>query len=194
MKAVKVGSAVFGACMVLSGCSTPTTYDSAFSEKNRVKGNSESISAPIDIVWGSVVEVMADLGWILQQADASSHVILAHKEIRDENNKDLSHSLTATVTLVSTSKQITRVIAAANITSELHESSHTWWHLLWLIPIFPTGTEYTTVVVNRDAVQSAQLYRDFFACVAKRCDEKKELQSLPPPEASAVPSPQNVSE
>ena len=46
------------------------------------------------------------------------------------------------------------MIAAANMTTELHEKSYTWWHLLWLIPIFPTGSEYTTVVVNRDPVHN----------------------------------------
>jgi hypothetical protein len=79
------------------------------------------------------------------------------------------------VTLVPTSEQITHVIAAANETTEMHKKSHDWWHLLWLIPIFPTGTEYTTVVVDRDTVHSAQLYQDFFTAVMKRCDEKKAL-------------------
>ena len=46
------------------------------------------------------------------------------------------------------------MIAAANMTTELHKKSYTWWHLLWLIPIFPTGSEYTTVVVNRDPVHN----------------------------------------
>lgn len=164
-------------CLLLltSGCTTPTTHGLAFSEQNKIKGNSESIPASMDVVWGSVLEVMADRGWILQQADAKSRVILANRELRDEKDKDLSHSITATVTLVPTSEQITRVIAAANMTTELHKKSYTWWHLLWLIPIFPTGTEYTTVVVNRDTVHDVQLYQDFFASVKKRCEEKKML-------------------
>ena len=74
----------------------------------------------------------------------------------------------------------TQVIAAANMTTELHKKSYTWWHLLWLIPIFPTGTEYTTVVINRDTVHIPQLYHDFFTAVQKRCDEKKRLPSSTP--------------
>jgi hypothetical protein len=127
----------------------------------------------MDVTWGSVLEVIAERGWLMQQADSKSHVILATREIRDEDDKNLSHSLSATVTLVAVSEQITHVIAAANETTELHKKSHDWWHLLWLIPIFPTGTEYTTVVVNRDTVHNPQLYQDFFDAVTKKCNEKK---------------------
>jgi len=134
----------------------------------------------MDVAWGSVLEVIAERGWIMQQADTKSHVILATREIRDENDKALSHSLSASVTLVSMSEQITRVIAAANETTELHKKSHDWWHLLWLIPIFPTGTEYTTVVVNRDTVHNPQLYQDFFDAVTKRCKEKNALATHAP--------------
>jgi hypothetical protein len=162
------------------GCSTPTTQDHAFSEQNKIKGNSDSISAPMDVTWGSVLEVIAERGWLVQQADTKSHVILCTREIRDEDDKDLSHTLSATVTLVPVSEQITHVIAAANETTEMHKKSHDWWHLLWLIPLFPTGTEYTTVVVNRDTVHNPQLYQDFFDAVTKRCNEKKALSATAP--------------
>lgn len=167
------------ACLLLSvtGCQTSSPHDGVFSEQNKIKGNTESIAAPIDIVWGSVLEVMAQRGWLIQQSDPKSHVIMAHREVRDKEDTDLSHSYKATVTLVSTTEQITQVIATANVTTELHKKSYTWWHLLWLIPIFPTGSEYTTVVINRDTVQNVQLYEDFFAAVIQRCDEKKALKS-----------------
>jgi len=167
--------------LLVSGCATPSTQDHAFSEQNKIKGNSDSIPFSMDVTWGSVLEVMAERGWLMQQADTKSHVILATREIRDENDKSLSHSLSATVTLVPVSEQITHVIAAANETTELHKKSHDWWHLLWLIPIFPIGTEYTTIVVNRDTIHNPQLYQDFFDAVTKKCNEKKALS----PPASA---------
>ena len=163
--------------LLVSGCAEPTTQDHAFSEQSKIKGNSESIPYPMDVTWGSVLEVMAERGWLMQQADSKSHVILATREIRDEDDKSLSHTLSATVTLVPVTEQITHVIAAANETTELHKKSHDWWHLLWLIPIFPTGTEYTTVVVNRDTIHNPQLYADFFDAVTKKCNEKKELST-----------------
>jgi hypothetical protein len=163
--------------LLVSGCATPTTQDNAFSEQYKIKGNSESIPASMDATWGSVLEVMAERGWLMQQADTKSHVILATREIRDKDDKTISHSLSGTVTLVPVSEQVTHVIVAANVTTELHKKSHDWWHLLWLIPIFPTGTEYTTVVVNRDTVQNPQLYADFFDAVTKKCNEKKALST-----------------
>jgi len=165
---------------LVGACKTNSTHEQAFSEQHQIKGNTESIPAPLDVVWASVLEVMAERGWLIQQTDSKSHLILAHREIRDQENTRLSHALTATVTIVPKSEQITQVIATANKTTELHKKSYKWWRLLWLIPLFPTGTEYTTVVVDRDTVHSAQLYQDFFAAVKKRCDEKKEL----PPRAS----------
>jgi len=163
------------ACLLLlvSGCATPPPQDSPFTHE--IKGNTESIAAPMDVAWASVLEVMAQRGWLIQQTDPKSRLILARREMRDEKDEDLSHLITATVTLVPTSDQITQVIAAANMTTELHKKSTKWWKLLWIIPIFPKGTEYTTVVVNRDTVHSAQLYQDFFTAVKKRCEEKKAL-------------------
>ncbi|MGZ5507423.1 MAG: hypothetical protein ACXWKH_13675, partial [Limisphaerales bacterium] len=102
--------------LLVGGCATPTTQNHAFSEQNKIKGNSDSIAAPIDVTWASVLEVMAERGWLMQQADTKSHVILATREIRDEDDKDLSHSLSAAVTLVPTTEKITHVIVAANQT------------------------------------------------------------------------------
>jgi|CXWL01.1.fsa_nt_gi hypothetical protein len=156
-----------------SACSSVPTYESAFSPQHEIKGNSDSIAAPMDVTWGSVLEIMAQRGWIIQQADTKSHLILAHREIRDKEDKDLSYAITVTVTLISTNEQTTQVIAAANQTTEIHRKEYQWWHLLWLIPIFPIGTEYSTVVVSRDTVHAPQLYQDFFSAVKQRCDEKK---------------------
>ena len=157
--------------LVVSACGTTTAYEGAFSTQHQIKGNADSISAPLDVTWRSVVEVMAQRGWLIQQADTQSHLILAHREMRDAEDSELSYALSATVTLVPVTDQITKVIAAANQTTEAHIKEYTWWHLLWLIPIFPTGSEYTTVVVDRDTVHDPQLYADFFDAVRKQCEE-----------------------
>ena len=167
--------------LLVVGCSSePAHYEGAFSASQQVKGNAESISAPMDRAWGSVLEVLSQQGFLIQQADAKSHIILANREMRSKEDKDLSHTVAATVTLFPSSNQMTRVMVAANQTTELHKKSYTWWHLLWLIPVFPTGTEYTTVVVERDTVRSPQFYSDFFGAVKKFAEEKKEsAQSTP---------------
>jgi uncharacterized lipoprotein len=160
--------------LFIAGCSSePPHYEGAFSASQQVKGNAESISAPMDMTWGAVLEVLSQQGFLIQQADAKSRIILANREMRSKEDKDLSHTLTATITLFPSGDQLTRVMIAANQTTELHKKSYTWWHLLWLIPIFPVGTEYTTVVVERDTVRSPQFYSDFFGAVKKSAEERK---------------------
>jgi hypothetical protein len=126
----------------------------------------------MESTWGTVLEVLAQQGFLVQQADAKSRIILATKEIRSKEDKDLSHTVTATLTLFSVSDQVTRVMVAANQTTNLHKKNYIWWHLLWLIPLFPIGTEYTTVVVDRDTVHSPQFYGDFFSGVKQVLDSK----------------------
>ncbi len=166
--------ACFLIVLLVMGCSSdPPHYEGAFSASQQVKGNAESISAPMDMTWGAVLEVLSQQGFLIQQADAKSHIILANREMRSKEDKDLSHTLTSTITLFPSGDQLTRVMVAANQTTELHKKSYTWWHLLWLIPIFPVGTEYTTVVVERDTVRSPQVYSDFFGAVKKVAEERK---------------------
>ena len=159
--------------LAVTGCSSnPPQYEGAFSASQQIKGNSESIAAPLESTWGSTLEVLAQQGFLVQQADAKNHIILATKEIRSKEDKDLSHTVSATLTLFPVSDQVTRVMLAANQTTNLHKKNYTWWHLFWLIPLFPTGTEYTTVVVDRDTVRSPQFYRDFFGALNKKQTEK----------------------
>ena len=160
--------------LFIAGCSSePPHYEGAFSSSQQIKGNAESMPASMDMTWGAVLEVLSQQGFLIQQADPKSHIILANREMRSREDKDLSHTVSATITLFPTSDQMTRVMVAANQTTELHKKSYTWWHLLWLVPIFPTGTEYTTVVVERDTVRSPQFYSDFFGAVKKSAEEKK---------------------
>lgn len=168
--------------LLVMGCSSePAHYEGAFSANQQVKGNAESIAASMDMTWGAVLEVLSQQGFLIQQADSKSRIILANREMRSKEDKDLSHTLTATITVFPSGDQLTRVMVAANQTTELHKKSYTWWHLLWIIPIFPTGTEYTTVVVERDTVRSPQMYSDFFGAVKKAVGEKAgSPQAMPP--------------
>ena len=164
-------------CFVISACGATPRYENAFSTQHAIQGNAESIPASLDVTWRSVLEVMAQRGWLIQQADSQSGLILAHREMRDAEDSEISYALSATVTLVPVTDQLTKVIAAANQTTEAHMKEYVWWHLLWLIPIFPVGSEYTTVVVDRHTVHDPQLYADFFAAVKQKCDELTSLKA-----------------
>jgi hypothetical protein len=84
----------------------------------------ESLPASVDIAWGSVLEVLAQQGFLVQQADAKSHIILANREIRDTQDQDMSYAVSATLTFVPMAEQITRVLVAANQTTEMHKKEY----------------------------------------------------------------------
>ena len=169
-------------CVLLANCSSePPHYEKAFSHSQQVKGNTETIAASMDETWGAVLEVLAQQGFLIQQADANSRIISTTREIRSQDDEDMSHSVTATVTLLAAGDQLTRVMVAANQTTELHKKNYVWWHLLWVIPLFPVGSEYTTVVVERDTVHGPQFYSDFFDAVKRRGEEHKQAAPVPVP-------------
>ncbi|WP_447984682.1 hypothetical protein [Nitrospira sp. Nam74] len=165
--------------LLCTSCSSPPSYHDAFSSSHQVPGSSGAVPVALDIAWGSTLEVLSQQGFLIQQADTKSHIILANREIRDQQDTDLSYSVTSTITLVPQAEQITRVIVAANQTTELHKKEYRWWKLLWLVPLIPYGTDYTTVVVNRDTVREPQFYQQFFNAL-KSTSEQKQPAALRP--------------
>jgi len=165
-------------CLALAaGCSSqPRAFESAFSERQQVKGNADSVAASLDETWAASMEVLSQQGFLVQQADTASRVILATRELHDADDDELTYTVSATLTLQPAAERLTRVMLAASQTTEMHTQEHTWWHLLWMIPLFPTGTSYTTVVVDRDTVQSAQFYGDFFDAVKASCAARPTAQ------------------
>lgn len=175
-------------CFGLAACASTPSYEEAFSSKHQVPGSVESLPASVDMTWGSAIEVLAQQGFLVEQADPKTRIILAKREVRDTKEEELSYTISATLTFVPMAEQITKVLVAANQTTELHQKEYRWWKLLWLIPIFPTGTDYNTVVVNRDTVRSGQFYSDFFKAVKQANIEKKDALAPKAAQESQQPS------
>src|SRR5665213_2165446 len=100
--------------VLLGGCASAPSYEDAFSAGQQVHGSMESIPAPMARTWGEAMGLLAQQGFIVQQADEKSHIILMSRELRDQKDKDFSYTITATLTFVPLSDQITRVVVAAN--------------------------------------------------------------------------------
>jgi hypothetical protein len=167
-------------CLALAaGCnSEPRAFESAFSERQQVKGNADTVAASLDETWAAAMEVLSQQGFLVQQADTASRVILATREIHDAEDEELTYTVSVTLTLQPAAERLTRVMLAASQTTEIHRQERTWWHLLWMIPLFPTGTSYTAVVVDRDTVQSPQFYGDFFDAVKASCAARSTAQLI----------------
>ncbi len=179
--------------LVMGGCASAPNYGDAFSSSETMKGNAESIPAAADTVWVSALEVVVQQGFNIERADAQGRILHVTKEIRNREDKEFSHTVKGTITMVPLSDKLTRVMLSANQTTELHKKSYVWWHLLWMIPIFPVGTEYTTVVTERDTVRAPEFYKSFFSELTKSLAEKqkttpKKVDIIPlPPVQSALP-------
>jgi len=180
--------AVFTLFVAVGGCASASSFEQAFSDSAQVKGNSELIPTSLEKAWSSTLDIASQHGFLVQQTDLKNHIILATKQLQDEKDKEISYTVNASVTFVPVGDEITRVTVAADKTTELHRKQYQWWHLLWLIPIFPVGTEYTTAVVDRDTIRSPQFYQKFFDGLNKSCcTEKTPSKPENPPSQSPVP-------
>ena len=146
----------------LSGCGAEPSYRQAFNASEQIQGNTESISASQDRAWAASLRVLSQQGFMVRSADKANAIILADREMTDQNDKNISYQITSTVTFVPLGQGITQVSLAANQTTELHRKEYVWWHLLWLIPLFPIGSEYNSVVTQRGTVQNPEFYAGFF--------------------------------
>ena len=185
MKNWVLGLAIF--FMALAGCATEPSYEEAFSASEVIKGSTETLPTSLETTWGSAIEVLSQQGFIVQQADTKNRIITANREMRDKKDQTLSYIVQTAVTFVPVSDQVTRVGVAANQTTEVHRKEYQWWHLLWIIPLFPIGSDYTTVVVNRDTIKTPHFYESFFLALNKSCcEEKGSLRSdIAPPQVGA---------
>jgi len=148
--------------VLLSGCGSEPSYRQAFNSSEQIQGNTESISASEDRTWAASLRVLSQQGFMVRSADKANAIILADREMTDQNDKNVSYQITSTVTFVPLGQGITQVSLAANQTTELHRKEYVWWHLLWLIPLFPIGSEYNAVVTQRGTVQNPEFYAGFF--------------------------------
>jgi hypothetical protein len=152
--------------MSVSACATQTaSYRTAFDSEKAISGNSQVFKASEDRVWDATLATLAKQGFTVGEASKDGGVINATRLMSDPNDHALSYEVTCTVTVVDQSSKDTAVSMAANEKTIRHQKYHDWWHLLWLIPIFPTGTEYRTVVRHEGTVTDNTFYSEFFAGV-----------------------------
>ena len=158
--------------LLSAGCASEPSYRQAFDSSQQIEGNTESIASTPEKTWIASLQVLSQQGFMVRSADKSNDVILADREMTDQNDKNVSYQITSTVTLVPLGQNITQVSLAANQTTEFHRKQYVWWHLLWLIPLFPVGSEYTSVVTHRGTVENPAFYAGFFDNLKKAVQSK----------------------
>lgn len=165
--------------MLLAGCASQNGYQKAFSEQTALIGNSRTYNAPADQILRTVKQALVRQGFTIEHADASTGLIKATRNMQDGSDEDVSYNIHVSADVTeSPSDKATVVTLAASQQTVLHREWHTWWHLLWLIPIFPTGTEYQTVVTQEGNVTDSAFYKDFFAAFDKSLPAPKTVSGI----------------
>lgn len=158
---------------VLTGCASKDAYRQAFASNEAVQGNTRTYAAPVKDVWDSSLAVLAHQGFTITLSNRQDGILNAERKMTDPNDSDLSYDITSTVTITPFEQQSSEIVMTANEQTIRYQKTHTWWHLLWLIPIFPTGTEYNTVVRHSGTVSDQKFYSAFFDGVSKELEKRK---------------------
>lgn len=150
-----------------AGCASSNGYQKAFSADSAIKGNHQEFQAPLDQTFRAAKITLVRQGFTIEQADLASGVIKAVRNLQDPSDANVSYNIITTADVTSDADSSIVTLAASQQTV-LHREWHDWWHLLWIIPLFPTGTEYQTVVTQEGNVTDPAFYKDFFTSVTSQ--------------------------
>ena len=157
-------SLAFSAFLALSACSSsPPAYEGAFDSKNAPGGAPIQVNAPIDKALKAVKFVLVKQGFQIQKVDMPTGTVTAERDYVDPDDKDKSYLIDVSVVVQDGVSKNTSIVAlSATQSTLLHTKEHTWWHLLWIFPIIPTGTVYQTVNIGEGTVMDKKFYAHFY--------------------------------
>lgn len=144
------------------GCAKNDAFKRAFDAQSSLVNNTCSFPQQPDSLFVAVKEVFAKQGFVIKAADQKSGIISAAKNMADPKDEEISYAITATANITEIGDE-TNVSLAMSQQTVVHKKDRIWWHLLWIVPLFPIGTEYQTAVVNEGDVTDPKTYTDFFA-------------------------------
>jgi len=152
--------------LLLVGCVAQNNYKHAFSESTALQANTDHYAVPAEKTFQAIKSTFVRQGFNIDQADFHGGIIKATRNFKDSQNEEISFSITATADIETTDEGSLVTLAASQQTI-LHRKVYEWWHLLWLIPLFPIGVDYQTVVTAEGNITEPKFYTDFFADVHK---------------------------
>ena len=154
---------LFVVILALTGCAgNQQGYQKAFDSQNSLTQNQSVFSQPSDSIFKIVKQTFIQQGFTVESADVKSGIIKAVRNMEDKENSDISYNIHASADISEIASAETNISLAASQQTILHRATTTWWHLLWIIPIIPTGTEYQTLVIKEGNITDPGFYSDFF--------------------------------
>ncbi len=159
--------------IMFSGCAANNGYQKAFSEQTTVPGSKQTFKASTGDTLRAVRQTLVQQGFTIDDAGSSIGVVKAERNMQDSSDKEISYNIKASAYVSKAMvKNESSVTLAASQQTVLHRKWHTWWHLLWILPVLPTGTDYQTVVTKEGNVTDPAFYKDFFTIVGKYIDNR----------------------
>ncbi len=176
--------ALLGA-IVVSGCSAPAGHQMAFSDKTALVKNNIQLELSASQALRVVKQALIHQGFTIDSVDVNAGLVKATRNFQDPEVPEQSYNVTTSIFFYETGPESTNLTIAASQQTILHRQWKTWWHLLWLIPIFPTGTEYQTVVTKEGNITDQQVYTDFFKAISAAGVEVREAEKAAARKAAA---------
>jgi hypothetical protein len=154
---------LFLAIITLIGCATNQQgYQKAFDSQSSLSQNQCTFKQSSDSIFMISKQVFIQQGFTIESADLKSGIIKAVRNMQDKENSEISYNIHASADISEVAGAETTISLAASQQTILHRATTTWWHLLWILPIIPTGTEYQTLVVKEGNITDPGFYTDFF--------------------------------
>jgi hypothetical protein len=153
---------MFIVIVTLIGCATQQEYQKAFDSQHSLTQNQCTFKQSSDSIFMIAKQVFIQQGFTIESADLKSGIIKAVRNMQDKENPEFSYNINASVDISEEAGSQSTVSLAASQQTILHRATTTWWHLLWILPIIPTGTEYQTLVVKEGNITDPGFYTDFF--------------------------------
>jgi hypothetical protein len=158
--------------MTLTGCAGNQHYNKAFDSQHALVQNQCSFSQSADNIFKVTKQVFVQRGFTIENADSKSGIMKAVRNMADKEDSEISYNIHASADISEITPDETKLSLAASQQTILHRASLTWWKLLWILPLFPTGTEYQTLVIKEGNITDPVLYNDF--CNAVRVEATKQ--------------------
>ena len=154
---------LFVAMIALTGCANnQQAYQKAFDSQHSLTQNQCTFTQPPENIFKITKQVFIQQGFTIESADLKSGIVKAVRNMQDKENPEISYNISASADISEVTGSETNVSLASSQQTILHRASTTWWHLLWILPIIPTGTEYQTLVIKEGNITDPGYYSDFF--------------------------------
>ncbi len=149
--------------LLFYGCAAnQQEYQKAFDSQHSLTQNQSAFTQSPDSIFKIAKQTFIQQGFTIESADLNSGIIKAVRDMQDKKDSEISYNIHVSTDISEVTGSETNVSVAASQQTILHRATTTWWHLLWIVPIIPTGTEYQTLVIKEGDVTDPVFYSDFF--------------------------------